>query len=140
MTINKRWSSILSPQIHFLLLRITLFYSFWFFGIYPLLSVLITCLIFYYLLNFLVSVNISWLSLRAQLLSHAWLFAAPWTEACKASLSMEISRQEHWSGLPFPATGIFPTQGLNPYLLCFLHWQADSLLLAPEIFTKEYKI
>ena len=27
--------------------------------------------------------------------------------------------------------GIFPTQGSNPYLLCLLHWQADSLPLAP---------
>ena len=27
--------------------------------------------------------------------------------------------------------GIFPTQGLNPCLLCFLHWQAGSLPLAP---------
>ena len=27
--------------------------------------------------------------------------------------------------------GIFPTQGLNPHLLCLLHWQTDSLLLAP---------
>ena len=27
--------------------------------------------------------------------------------------------------------GIFPTQGLNPHLLCLLHWQADSFPLAP---------
>ena len=27
--------------------------------------------------------------------------------------------------------GIFPTQGLNPYLLCLLHWQAGSLPLTP---------
>ena len=30
----------------------------------------------------------------------------------------------------FPLQGIFPTQGLNPCLLCLLHWQADSLLLS----------
>ena len=31
-----------------------------------------------------------------------------------APLSMEFSRQEYWSGLPFPSLGIFPTQGWNP--------------------------
>ena len=34
--------------------------------------------------------------------SHVQLFAIPWTIACQASLSMEFSRQEYWSGLPFP--------------------------------------
>ena len=36
------------------------------------------------------------------MLSHVQLFATPWTAACQASLSMEISRPEYWSGLPFP--------------------------------------
>ena len=36
-----------------------------------------------------------------------------WTVACQAPLSTEFSRQVHWSGLPFPTQGIFPTQGLN---------------------------
>ena len=40
-----------------------------------------------------------------------------WTVAGQAPLSMEFSRQEHWSGLPFPSKGIFPTQGSNPGLL-----------------------
>ena len=31
----------------------------------------------------------------------------------------------------FPLQGIFPTQGLNPHLLCLLHWQVGSLPLAP---------
>ena len=42
------------------------------------------------------------------LLSHAWLFATPWTVAHQASLSMGFSQQEHWSGLPFP-----PLEGLS---------------------------
>ena len=29
--------------------------------------------------------------------------------------------------------GIFPTQGLNPHLLCLLHWQMDSLPLVPPV-------
>ena len=41
----------------------------------------------------------------------------PWTVALQAPLSMEFSRQEYWSGLPFPSPGYFPTQGLNPALL-----------------------
>ena len=54
------------------------------------------------------------------------------TQSClahQAPLSMEFSRQEYWSGLPFPPLGIFSIHGLNPRLLCLLHWQADSLSL-----------
>ena len=36
-----------------------------------------------------------------------------WTVARQVSLSMGFSRQEHWSGLPCPLQGIFPTQGSN---------------------------
>ena len=49
--------------------------------------------------------------------------------ARQSPLSMRFSRQEYWSGLPFPTPGIFLTQGSNP---CFLHWQADSLPLRPQ--------
>ena len=40
----------------------------------------------------------------------------PWTVACQVPLSMEFSRQVHWSGLPFHSPGVFLTQGLNPGL------------------------
>ena len=53
-------------------------------------------------------------------LSRVWLFATPWTIQ-----SLEFSRPEYWSGLPFPFHGIFPTQKSNPCLLCLQHWQAD---------------
>ena len=46
-------------------------------------------------------------------------FAIPWTVAGRAPLCMEFSRQEYWSGLPFPTPEIFPTQRLNLHLL---HW------------------
>ena len=36
-------------------------------------------------------------------LSHALLFATPWTAASQAPPSMGFSRQEYWSGLPFPS-------------------------------------
>ena len=43
------------------------------------------------------------------LFSHVQLFATPYTVACQALLSMKFSRQEYWSGLPFPyTTNIFP--------------------------------
>ena len=35
--------------------------------------------------------------------SHVWLCETPWTAAYQASPSMGISKQEHWSGLPFPS-------------------------------------
>ena len=66
---------------------------------------------------------------HAQSLSHVKLFATLWTVACQTPLSMELSRQEYWSGLPFPP-GILSNQGLNPHILYLLHWQADSLPLS----------
>ena len=63
------------------------------------------------------------------LFSHVWLFTIPWTVACQASLFIGFSRQEYWSGLPFPSAGDLPNQGANLLRLCLLHGQADSLLL-----------
>ena len=42
---------------------------------------------------------------KVKSLSHVRLFATLWTVAYKAPLSMEFSRQEYWSGLPFPSPG-----------------------------------
>ena len=50
-------------------------------------------------------------------LRHVRLFATPWTVARQAPLSMEFSRQEYWSGLPFPSPGDLPNPGLNSGLL-----------------------
>ena len=47
-------------------------------------------------------------------LSHVQLFATPWTVACQAPLSMEFSKQEYWSRLPFPTLGGFPNLGVEP--------------------------
>ena len=47
-------------------------------------------------------------------LSHVRLFATPWTVAYKAPLSMEFSRQEYWSGLPFPSPGDLSDPGIKP--------------------------
>ena len=55
--------------------------------------------------------------------SHVQLFATPWTIARQAPLSMEFSRQEYWSGLPFPSPGKLPDPGMEPESLPL---QADS--------------
>ena len=47
-------------------------------------------------------------------LSCVWLFATPWTVTHQAPLSMEFSRQEYWSGLPFPSPGYLPNPGIEP--------------------------
>ena len=51
---------------------------------------------------------------QAQLLSCVRLFVTLWAVACQAPLSMEFSRQEHWSGLPFPPPGDLPDPGIEP--------------------------
>ena len=63
--------------------------------------------------------------------SHVQLFATLWTVARQAPLSMGFSRQEYWSGLPWLPPRDLPTQGLNPGLLCLLHWQAVLFPLVP---------
>ena len=47
-------------------------------------------------------------------LSHVQLFGTPWTVAHQAPLSMGFSRQEYWSGLPFPSPGDLPDPGIKP--------------------------
>ena len=42
-------------------------------------------------------------------LSHVWLFATPWTAAYQAPLSMGVSKQEYWSGVPLPSPNENPS-------------------------------
>ena len=56
----------------------------------------------------------------AQSLSHVRLFVTPWTVTHQASLSMRFSRQEYWSGLPFPPPGDLPDPGIAPTSLASL--------------------
>ena len=65
---------------------------------------------------------------KVKSLSHAWLFATPWTVAYQAPLSMEFSRQEYWSGSPFPSPGDLPDPGTE---LGSLVLQADTLPSEP---------
>ena len=50
----------------------------------------------------------------AQSLSHVQLFATPWTIAHPAPLSMEFSKQEYWSSLPFPTPRDLPDPEIEP--------------------------
>ena len=51
-----------------------------------------------------------------------WLFKSPWAVAYQVPLSMGFSRQEYWSGLPFPSPGDLPNPGI----------ETGSLALQPE--------
>ena len=45
------------------------------------------------------------------------LFATPWTVAHQTPPSMEFSKQEYWSELPFPLPGVLPNPGIEPMSL-----------------------
>ena len=48
-------------------------------------------------------------------LSRVQFFATPWTVTHQAPLSVGFSRQEYWSGLPFPSPGDLPDPGIEPW-------------------------
>ena len=60
-------------------------------------------------------------------LSRVWLFVIPWAVAHQAPQSMEFSRQEYWSRLPFPSAGDLPDPGIEPRSPAL---QADSTIWA----------
>ena len=49
-----------------------------------------------------------------KLLGRVRLLVTPWTVAYQAPLSMGFSRQEYWSGVPFPSPGDLPIPGIEP--------------------------
>ena len=63
-----------------------------------------------------------------KLLSRVRLFTTLWTVAHQASLSIGFSRQEYWSGLPFPSSRNLPNPWIEPRSRAL---QADSLLSEP---------
>ena len=62
-------------------------------------------------------------------LSRVRLFATPWTVAYQAPPSVGFSKQECWSGLPFPSPGDFPDPGIEPGSPAM---QADALPWEPS--------
>ena len=63
-------------------------------------------------------------------LSFVQLFGTLWTVVCQASLSLGFSKQEYWSGLPFPSPWDLPDPGIEPRSLESLALQVDSLPLS----------
>ena len=61
-------------------------------------------------------------------LSCVQLFVTPWTVAHQAPLSMGLSQQEYWSGLPFTSPGDLPNPGMKPE---YPAMQANSLPSEP---------
>ena len=68
------------------------------------------------------------MKVKVNLLSRVRLFATPWTVAYQAPPSMGFSRQECWSGLPFPSPGDLSDPGIEPRSPAL---QADALLSEP---------
>ena len=69
------------------------------------------------------------MKVKVKLLSRVRLFATPWTVAYQALPSMGFSRQESWSGLPFPSPGDLPDPGIEPGSPAL---QADALPSEPH--------
>ena len=65
---------------------------------------------------------------KVKSLSRVQLFVTPWTVAHQAPLSMGFSRQEYWSGLPFPSPRDLPDPGIEHRSLIL---QADALPSEP---------
>ena len=55
----------------------------------------------------------------------------PWTVALQAHLSLGFSRQEYWSGLPFPSPGDHPNPGIKPCIARWIlnHWITREVLI-----------
>ena len=68
------------------------------------------------------------LKVKVESLSRVRLSATPRTAACQAPPSMGFSRQEYWSGLPFPSPGDLPDPGMEPRSPAL---QADALTSEP---------
>ena len=64
--------------------------------------------------------------------SHVCLFETPWAVAHQAPLFMGFSRQEYWSGLPFPLPADLPNSGIKPGSPVSLALKMDSLPLSHQ--------
>ena len=68
------------------------------------------------------------MKMKVEWLRPVQLFSPPWTVAHQAPPSMGFSRQEYWSGLPFPSSGDLPNPGTEPGSPAL---QTDSLPTEP---------
>ena len=63
--------------------------------------------------------------------SHVLLFVSPQTLARQVSLSMGFSRQDYWSGLPFPSPGDLPNPEIKPTSLLSPAWAGRFFTASP---------
>ena len=79
------------------------------------------------------TIRLKWSEVKS--LSRVRLFATLWTVAHQALPSMGFSRQEYWSGLPFPSPGDLLNPGIEPRSPAL---QADTLTSEPPGISKSY--
>ena len=72
--------------------------------------------------------NPFWIWYEVKSLSRVRLFATPWAVAHQAPPSVGFTRQEYWSGLPFPSPGDLPNPRIEPRSPTL---QADALTSEP---------
>ena len=99
---RREWASLISPAEG---------------GTLPILENKVIKLYYWGMFHFLNKITVCVLSR----FSCVWLFATLWKVAHQTPLSMEFSRQEHWSGLPCPPPGGFPNPGIEICFLRLLH-------------------
>ena len=79
---------------------------------------------------------------------HVQFFATLWTIALQAPLSMGFSKQEYWSGFPFPSPGNLPNPGIEPmplaspalagrFFTTSTTWEGSSVILS-TLKTEDY--
>ena len=73
-------------------------------------------------------VELGKVKVKVKSLSRVRLFATPWTVAYQAPPSRGFSRQEYWSGLPFPSPGDLPNPDTEPRSPAL---EADTLTSEP---------
>ena len=84
----------------------------------------------------------------AKMLSRVWLFATPWSVDRQGPLSMGFSRQEYWSGLPYPPPGNLPDPGIEPtaltspalsgrFFTTSATWEASNTRIDTKIILKQ---
>ena len=66
-------------------------------------------------------------------LSRVQLLATPWTAAFQAPPSMGFSRQEYWSGVPFPSPGVLPYPPSSKFLVLFYQVQSPQFSSAVQL-------
>ena len=85
-------------------------------------------------------VSLKQVKVKVKSLSHVWLFATPWTVAYQAPPSTGFSRQEYWSGLPFPSPTLQGRKHVKQCTGSRQSWdkRATRLSRAPSIWRRRH--